>query len=824
MSISTQITVVATAEQIIVTAPGALRGPIGPAGPEGDVTPEVTQLVEDAQAAANEADSAKDIAQQSAALSEGFKADAETAAETAVAQLAPVTEQAGLATEAANRADSSASMAAAFNNPALSIAEGLAVTSGSGSTNRFFSVFGSGESLATAYRNDAGVATPIGQSPSVLAVDQVKANTAAARISVNLANIHAPDILVNFRPNNTTGAPLAAAGYNTSGYIPVAAGSAYSLSSRDYLAWYNSSKVFISGTNNSVTPVTVTAPAGAAFLRVSAKVSAPDLWSGLQVELGSSPTMFEPFGKFIKPEEVKTLSGTLLDAKSVGISASSFIAASKNLFNKYSATLGVFIDSTTGVVTASATLSASDYIGITPGQTYYGSGVNPTRFHCFYDAQKNFVKGGSNSSTVTFTAPATAAFVRITIFTVDLDRFQLEVGSVATSFANYGGKLRDPTGAPLTAMPGIGDISTLMLADQSVSQPKTNFLKSGKNLFNKSAATLGFFINPLSGALTASGTLDTSALIKVVEGAPYKTSYGIRFSCYFAENGTTVVPGGINDNTQATNSFTPPAGAVYVRITFAHANIEAYQLEAGLVTTGFEPYGWKVLGPNGEALIIEGGGGSAGAWSGKSWGTLGDSTSAQAKWQPYVIAGLGLVFTNFGVSGTKVSGPPGDLNAMCQDARINAIPTTTDVLSFLGGLNDWVQNVAMGAPGSADPLTFNGALNTMIEKLTARFPDKRIVLMTTTYGEMPGSVASQGWPNAYTNLIGLTSRDYAEAIRGACKRWSLPCIDVNTDAGWNTINIRTFITDDGGLLHPNDAGGKRIAEVVIGGLGLISPV
>ena len=44
MSISTQVTVVATAEQIIVTAPGPLRGPMG------DVTPEVTALVAEAGA------------------------------------------------------------------------------------------------------------------------------------------------------------------------------------------------------------------------------------------------------------------------------------------------------------------------------------------------------------------------------------------------------------------------------------------------------------------------------------------------------------------------------------------------------------------------------------------------------------------------------------------------------------------------------------------------------------------------------------------------------------------------------------------------------
>lgn len=173
MSISTQITVVATAEQIIVTAPGALRGPQGIPGPEGDVTPEVTQLVEDAQAAADEATTAKDGAQQSAALSEGFKNEAETAAETATAQLGPITEQAGIAVSAADRAESASSAAAAMTNPFPSTADGISATSGSGPANRFFSVPGSDANLFILYRNDAGVALEIGQAPNAKAIPKV---------------------------------------------------------------------------------------------------------------------------------------------------------------------------------------------------------------------------------------------------------------------------------------------------------------------------------------------------------------------------------------------------------------------------------------------------------------------------------------------------------------------------------------------------------------------------------------------------------------------------------------------------------------------------
>lgn len=164
MSISTQITVVATAEQIIITAPGALRGPQGIPGPMGDVTPEVTQLVADAEAAAASAIESKGEAAQSEA---GAKASALQAEDAALG----AAEKAELAEMAAEQASSSTFMAAAYSNPALSVADGLTKTSGSGSTNRFFSVFGAGETLAIAYRNDSGVAIEVGRSPSSLLVN-----------------------------------------------------------------------------------------------------------------------------------------------------------------------------------------------------------------------------------------------------------------------------------------------------------------------------------------------------------------------------------------------------------------------------------------------------------------------------------------------------------------------------------------------------------------------------------------------------------------------------------------------------------------------------
>ena len=674
------------------------------------------------------------------------------------------------------------------------------------------------------YQNVGGVATERKRYPSVTAVAVVSSALsykAGGSPRKNLFNPASPDVALGYFPVDTTGLLQASASYNTTGFVPVIAGQQYTVSQKHYLCWYNVSKQFISGTSAADTAVTKTAPAGAAFLRCSVQVGAN--WAVFQVENGAAQTSYEAYKFDVTLNDGIVKKQHMADA-AVAAAKTDFLKPGKNLFNKAVATMGSFVSPTTGTLSANASYDTSEFVAVIPGTAYKAS--HGIRFSCYFAANgSTVVAGGIDDNTMTttaFTPPAGAAYVRISFGHVNLDAFQLELGTVATAYTPAGYKVLGPNGEALDPLPlAQAVVGTANLIDSAVAIGKTNFMKIGKNLFSKAAATVGFFINPSTGTMTASASFDTSALIPVTPGTAYKTSHGIRFSCYFASNGSTVVVGGINDSAMATTSFTPPAGSAYVRISLGHANLDLFQVEVGAVATAYEAYGYKVLGPNGETLIglnVA----TVSTWAGKAWASLGDSITQQAKWQGAVVAALGLIWTNFGVGGTKVTGAPGDASAMCQDTRLDLIPTTADLVTVMGGTNDWAQNVPMGAPDSVDPLTFNGALNTLATKLMARFPAKRVALFATPYGEMYDYVP-RGWPNAYTNTQGLTTRDYAEAVRQACKRWGLPCVDVGGNAGWNTSNIRTFITDDGALLHPNTDGGKRIAEVTIGGLRSLEP-
>lgn len=105
MSISTQITVAATAETIIVTAPGALRGPMG------DVTPEVEALVDRAELGASQASTSAGQAASSAAQAGDSAAAASGSAGSASSSAAEASEDA-LAAEVSKAAAGQSELAA----------------------------------------------------------------------------------------------------------------------------------------------------------------------------------------------------------------------------------------------------------------------------------------------------------------------------------------------------------------------------------------------------------------------------------------------------------------------------------------------------------------------------------------------------------------------------------------------------------------------------------------------------------------------------------------------------------------------------------------
>jgi hypothetical protein len=190
------------------------------------------------------------------------------------------------------------------------------------------------------------------------------------------------------------------------------------------------------------------------------------------------------------------------------------------------------------------------------------------------------------------------------------------------------------------------------------------------NLFNKDTVTVGSFMGD-NGMPVVNATYDYSDFIAVIPGQKLIASHGMRFTAFYNASKTWVA-GGSN---AATALITVPTGVYFIRITVTHTTLDAFNLSVSSPSTVSD-------------------------WDGKTWATQGDSITAGGTWQAAAAAKLGLTATGFGVGGTRISGPNGDANAMCQDARINAIATTFDLITMMGGTNDWAQNVALGDPAS----------------------------------------------------------------------------------------------------------------------------
>ena len=122
-----------------------------------------------------------------------------------------------------------------------------------------------------------------------------------------------------------------------------------------------------------------------------------------------------------------------------------------------------------------------------------------------------------------------------------------------------------------------------------------------------------------------------------------------------------------------------------------------------------------------------------------------------------------------------------------------ALAVLAGLLSFraadqtAGGRKSWALS-ALGLPAAGCALpTFAGALNVLLEGVTARYPRARLLLMTNY----------QRWPKA--NGLGLTELAYVDAMLEVAALWALPCFDNYRGCGLSFQNPAQLAWIDEGL-------------------------
>lgn len=136
--------------------------------------------------------------------------------------------------------------------------------------------------------------------------------------------------------------------------------------------------------------------------------------------------------------------------------------------------------------------------------------------------------------------------------------------------------------------------------------------------------------------------------------------------------------------------------------------------------------------------------------------------------------------------------------------RVGSMTPEADMVVVLGGVNDFGHGDApLGGMDDRTEDTFYGALHDLYTRLTHRYPNGRVVIMTPLHCAVEQDVEK---------LPALA--DYVEAIRRVAAYYGLPLLDLYTASGirpWETAHRERYMPDG---LHPNAAGHERIAALL----------
>lgn len=466
-----------------------------------------------------------------------------------------------------------------------------------------------------------------------------------------------------------------------------------------------------------------------------------------------------------------------------------------------------------GSFTTNASYNTTGKVPTTAGLSYTFSAqvvsALQVRFVMFYNAADAIVGTLQSNlllTPITYTAPALSTYCRATIPVTAWVTMQIEQSSSATAYEPYGikstlfGNLRLPDNI----------VRTPRVKNRNLTVEKLSFIVGGTNMINIGApdVQLGKLLNT-DGTFTTNAGFNTTGLIPVIPGTIYGIGPSPRILTYYDVDGNYI--GFLSGLVTPFNpiSFTPITNVYNIRICFPASGVNWTQcmMNEGTLATwvryGFTFDPTVILASNNTTLL---------------WTSEGDSITAGVNglYQTKVATTLNLTVTNTGVAGSRLSGSASD--SMWQDARVNVIPTTTQILTILPGVNDWAQNAVIGTINRANVNTneFAGAFNIWIGKVYTRVfgttPTMQIFVMTTTVGHRNPAFPSPWGADGYTNALGLTTNDYAEALRQLAKLWNLRVIETNLL--WNSLNTNAFVPSSDGL-HPNTIGLDEMSKEII---------
>ena len=213
-----------------------------------------------------------------------------------------------------------------------------------------------------------------------------------------------------------------------------------------------------------------------------------------------------------------------------------------NLFNKYNAKRGYFVNQVTGDISTNDNYSISEFIEVKPS-TKYNS--NAYTHYAWFDGNKVFISGGS--SPLNEESPSNAKYLLHDVLTEDIDNFIINEGQELLSYIPF-------------------NVSFPWL-NLNVNINANDFNKYGAyfvNLFNKEDAIVGEYINELTGVIGGNENFFRSGYIEIEPSTTYRIANFANRVAFYDEK--FIFINGVNLSDYATALFTTPNNAKYMSV------------------------------------------------------------------------------------------------------------------------------------------------------------------------------------------------------------------------------------------------------------------
>ena len=197
-------------------------------------------------------------------------------------------------------------------------------------------------------------------------------------------------------------------------------------------------------------------------------------------------------------------------------------------------------------------------------------------------------------------------------------------------------------------------------------------------------------------------------------------------------------------------------------------------------------------------------GGAENRYAGKIISCLGDSITAIPSWVGLIGSDLNATMLNVGLSGSAIAYKAG-MSAQSFVKRYVNLSSTSNLVIIFGGINDFFQDIPLGAEDSTTNTDFYGALNIILANIWTYCPTADL-LFCTPYNDINSKT-----PNDQS----LTLKDYRDAIIKRCAFYSVPVLDLYACSGLDFTQSALAARYSSDNTHPNMLGYRRLADRIV---------